>query len=111
MTAPDSNYWMTKLHFSIAGVSFYNYPYTFGYLFSLGVYALRKERGPDFWNSYNALLRDTGTMTAEELAMKHLGVDLTQPDFWKKSLAIVEEHVQALEEAVEQKASPNPTQH
>lgn len=100
LSEPDSKYWMTKLHFSIAEISFYNYPYTFGYLFSLGVYALRKERGLDFWNSYNSLLRDTGCMTAEELAMKHLGVDLTQPDFWMKSLSIVEEHVKALEEAV-----------
>ena len=31
-------FWAAKAHFSIAGFGFYNYPYLFGYLFSLGVY-------------------------------------------------------------------------
>ena len=39
----EKQYWMTKLHFSIAGTSFYNYPYTFGKLFSLGIYASERR--------------------------------------------------------------------
>lgn len=89
----EKQFWMTKLHFSIPTTSFYNYPYTFGALFALGIYALRKERGAEFWPSYNALLRDTGRMTAEALAEKHLGADLTKPDFWLKSISILEAQV------------------
>ena len=34
-------------------------------------------------DKYIALLRDTGSMKVEELAMKHLGVDMTKPAFGK----------------------------
>lgn len=36
------------------------------------------EADGDFEESYNALLRDTGRMTEEQLAQKHLGVDQEQ---------------------------------
>src|SRR5699024_5332251 len=29
----DAKFWSSKLHFHITGVPFYNFPYTFGYLF------------------------------------------------------------------------------
>ena len=59
-------------HFSIAESGFYNYPYLFGYLFSLGLYAQHAGRG-EFVPAYRALLRDTGRMSAEALVEKHLG--------------------------------------
>ena len=34
-------FWISKLHFYINSWPFYNFPYTFGYLLSQGVYALR----------------------------------------------------------------------
>jgi oligoendopeptidase F len=81
-------FWASKLHFHITGVPFYNFPYTFGYLFSLGIYAKALEEGQGFEEKYIALLRDTGRMTVEDLAEKHLGVDLTQPDFWEKAVLL-----------------------
>ena len=63
------------MHFYITGVPFYNFPYTFGYLFSLSIYAKAKEEGKGFEEKYMALLRDTAIMTVEDLAMKHLGED------------------------------------
>ncbi|MFT5483498.1 MAG: oligoendopeptidase F [Halieaceae bacterium] len=98
MTRADDMFWASKAHFSIADTSFYNYPYLFGYLFSLGVYAQRKERGADFFESYVAMLRSTGNMTAEEVAREHLGVDLGQPDFWLKSIDIARAQVNAFED-------------
>ena len=73
---------------------FYNFPYTFGYLFSLGIYHLSLKEGKSFEKKYIALLQDTAAMTTEELAMKHLGVDLTKPDFWQAGvdLAIADVH-------------------
>ncbi|WP_077325695.1 M3 family oligoendopeptidase [Virgibacillus siamensis] len=88
ITDYDPNFWASKLHFHITGVPFYNFPYTFGYLFSLGIYAHAQELGGDFEDDYIALLRDTGRMTVEDLAAKHLDVDLTKPDFWESAIAL-----------------------
>jgi len=94
----DQWYWASKLHFHKTAVSFYNYPYSFGYLFSLGVYARRPELGERFHEAYVAMLRDTGRMEVEELASRHLGVDLSRPDFWRSSVAIIEQKVERFEE-------------
>ncbi|WP_284139317.1 MULTISPECIES: M3 family oligoendopeptidase [unclassified Virgibacillus] len=82
----DPNFWASKLHFHITGVPFYNFPYTFGYLFSLGIYAYALEKGGSFEDDYIALLQDTGRMSVEDLAAKHLKVDLTKPDFWQRAI-------------------------
>lgn len=81
-------FWASKLHFYITDVPFYNFPYTFGYLFSYGVYARALEEGPAFEDKYVNLLRDTGRMTVEDLAQKHLGVDLRKPDFWESAVKL-----------------------
>jgi oligoendopeptidase F len=81
-------FWASKLHFFITGVPFYNFPYTFGYLFSLGIYAQALEEGTGYEEKYIALLRDTASMTVEDLAQKHLQVDLTQKDFWEKAVGL-----------------------
>ncbi len=44
----DPMYWADKLHFYITDVAFYNFPYTFGYLFSSGIYAKAQAGGGDF---------------------------------------------------------------
>ncbi len=82
----DPYFWASKLHFYITEVPFYNFPYTFGYLFSYGIYARALEEGRGFEEKYVRLLRDTGRMTVEDLAEKHLGVDLTRPDFWQSAV-------------------------
>ncbi|WP_067932082.1 M3 family oligoendopeptidase [Alicyclobacillus kakegawensis] len=79
-------FWAAKLHFYITEVPFYNFPYTFGYLFSTGIYARAQQEGPGFAAKYVDLLRDTGRLSTEDLAAKHLGVDLTKPDFWQQAL-------------------------
>lgn len=89
----DKMFWAHKLHFYITSVSFYNFPYSFGYLFSLSIYARRKSLGADFMPSYRALLRDTGRMTAEECVMKHLGEDIQDPKFWQNAIDVVKNQV------------------
>ncbi len=82
------HFWASKLHFYITRTPFYNFPYTFGYLFSSGVYARAQQEGPGFAEKYRALLADTACMTVEDLARKHLGVDLTKPDFWEAAVSL-----------------------
>lgn len=89
------HFWASKLHFFIDDVPFYNFPYTFGYLFSLGIYAHAQKQGSSFEDEYISLLRDTASMTTEELAQKHLGVDLTKPDFWQDGIDIIKKDIEA----------------
>jgi oligoendopeptidase F len=100
----DAGFWRSKLHYYMSGLSFYNFPYTFGYLFSLGVYSRRELFGPSFHERYCALLRDAGRMETEDLAQKHLGVDLRKPDFWRASCAIVARKVERFENLVDKLA-------
>ena len=100
LSEPDPLFWANKLHFYISGLSFYNFPYLFGYLFSLGVHARRDALGEEFFARYKALLEDTGRMTAEELAAKHLDVDLAAPDFWRETLASLEPRIDHFESLV-----------
>ncbi|MGF1521130.1 MAG: M3 family oligoendopeptidase [Leptolyngbyaceae cyanobacterium] len=93
----DEMFWASKLHFSIAELSFYNYPYLFGYLFSLGIYAQKNRYGERFNELYTRLLLDTGSMTAENLVQRHLQQDIRQPEFWQASLDIVDQAVSRLE--------------
>ncbi len=98
----DDLFWASKLHFSISSLGFYNYPYLFGYLFSLGIYAQQPAYGSQFNQRYTSLLRDTGILSAEDVVQKHLGKDLQSPEFWKESLNIVEKSVGRFEQLVQQ---------
>ncbi|MBL3642292.1 M3 family oligoendopeptidase [Bacillus sp. RHFB] len=90
----NPTFWASKLHFYITGVPFYNFPYTFGYLFSLGIYANALKEPEGFEEKYIALLKDTGSMKVEDLAEKHLGVDLKTRDFWEEAVNACMEDVE-----------------
>ncbi len=96
----DPWFWASKGHFYVTSVSFYNFPYTFGYLFSLGVYARARQQGPSFLPRYRDLLRSTGSASCEEVARRALGVNLEEPDFWLESLDLVESDLARFENLV-----------
>jgi oligoendopeptidase F len=102
MEGSDPYFWASKLHFSISEVSFYNYPYLFGYLFSIGVYAQREAKGQQFYQDYVNLLRDTGSMMAEEVVQKHLGMDLSGAEFWQQSIDRVASKIDEFESLLDQ---------
>lgn len=83
-------FWAAKLHFYRTRTPFYNFPYTFGYLFSTGLYARAQAEGRGFAQRYVDLLRDTARMTVEDLASRHLDVDLTQPGFWQSAVDVIQ---------------------
>jgi oligoendopeptidase F len=86
-------FWASKMHFSSTGMPFYNYPYTFGYLLSLGIY-LKAHQESSFENSYISFLADTGRMPVEELAQKHLGEDLGKEAFWQSILDFLNKDIE-----------------
>ncbi len=93
----DPYFWASKLHFYITGVTFYNFPYTFGYLLSRGLYAMFKKEGSAFLPRYEELLRRAGSDTAENAVRQAVGRDLENGDFWADAIQSLEEPLQQLE--------------
>lgn len=92
-------FWCTKQHFFMTRSPFYNFPYVVGFLFSNGVYDCALREGKSFAGRYRDLLADTGSMTTEMVAKKHIGVDLTKEEFWQsavdRSLSRMDEFLKA----------------
>lgn len=86
-------FWISKLHFYISGWPFYNFPYTFGYLLSNGLYSMASEGGRDFPARYRQFLIATGCQQTEEAVKTSLGYDLRQPDFWERSIGVIKQRV------------------
>jgi pepF/M3 family oligoendopeptidase len=84
--------WTWKPHYYRAELSFYNFPYAFGLLFSNGLYAIYEQRGAAFVPDYKQLLVATGEANAADLAAR-FGIDLRSRKFWEDSLAFVEKYV------------------
>ena len=84
--------WCCKSHYFSAGLSYYNFPYAFGGLFSRGLYAKYLEEGDAFLPKYRALLNATTVDTVENIA-GIAGIDLTQPEFWRKSLKMIADRI------------------
>jgi oligoendopeptidase F len=84
--------WCCKSHYYRAGLSYYNFPYAFGGLFSRGLYAKYLEEGEEFVPKYRALLKATTVDSVENVA--HIaGIDLTKPEFWRTSLQVIADRI------------------
>ncbi|MBO5766959.1 MAG: M3 family oligoendopeptidase, partial [Clostridia bacterium] len=85
--------WCCKSHYYSAGLSYYNFPYAFGGLFSRGLYAKYLEEGESFLPKYRELLRATTVGTVESVAAI-AGIDLTRPEFWRESLKTITDQIE-----------------
>ena len=88
--------WAVKSHYYSTGRSFYNFPYMFGLLFGLGLYARYQKDAEGFKASYDDLLSSTGLADAATLAAR-FDIDLRMPDFWRSSLDIVRADIDRFE--------------
>lgn len=91
--------WAAKPHYYNPNRSFYNYPYMFGLLFALGLYARYQEAPDAFRDHYDDLLSSTGMYPAAELAA-HFGMDIRTPDFWRSSLDVIRADIARFEHVV-----------
>ena len=78
--------WILKSHYY--GPHFYNWPYTYGLLFGLGLYAKFRENPDQFRSGYADLLSRAGMDTGEELGAS-FGLDVTDVAFWTASLDVI----------------------
>ncbi len=98
--------WAQKGHYYIAGLDFYNFPYTFGYLLGLGVYAEYKRQPAGFHERYDKLLSSTGMADSSTLA-KDFGIDIESIEFWRGSLSVATERVKEFEGLVKKYKGKN----
>ena len=82
--------WAVKPHYY--GSHFYNWPYTYGFLFGLGLFAKYREDPQRFQLSYDDVLSRAGMNTAEELGAV-FGFDVSDEAFWTASLDVLRGHI------------------
>ncbi len=97
--------WAVKGHYYSESESYYNFPYMFGLLFGLGVYARSREDPEGFKARYDDLLAHTGRADAVTLAAR-FGIDLRQPAFWRASLELVRTDIDRFEDFGECSGGP-----
>jgi oligoendopeptidase F len=88
--------WAVKSHYYSPDLAIYNYPYAFGLLFSLGLYARYKEEGPAFAAAYREILRLTGRASAEDVA-RSAGFNIEKEDFWQNGLGVLQNRLEEFE--------------
>ncbi len=94
-------FWASKLHFFISEFGFYNWPYTFGYLFSAAVHRRAAALGADALPFVHDLLERTGWQSVPGIGRDVFGADLADPAFWIDAASPLEAQVKAFLEATE----------
>ncbi|HYD10017.1 MAG TPA: M3 family oligoendopeptidase [Acidimicrobiales bacterium] len=89
--------WAAKPHYYTS--TFYNWPYTFGLLFGLGLYAQYQADPERFRGSYDDLLSSCGLGSARELAGR-FGIDVADEGFWTASLDVIRRRIDGFCELV-----------
>jgi oligoendopeptidase F len=89
--------WWSYVHHFVS-VPGYVYAYAYGQLLALAVYGRYEEEGESFVPAYIDLLSAGGSKSPEELG-EIVGIDLADPGFWDKGLALVERQLDAAEQA------------
>lgn len=77
--------WAVKGHYYRHDMAFYNFPYAFGMLFGLGLYAQYLQAPEAFPRVYRSLLSETGRASAGELTGM-AGFDIEDPAFWRSAV-------------------------
>jgi pepF/M3 family oligoendopeptidase len=83
--------WAAKPHYYSS--AFYNWPYTFGLLFGLGLYARYTEDPERFRRGYDDLLSSCGLASAADLA-GGFGIDVRSRAFWAASLRVLQDRIE-----------------
>lgn len=97
--------WAVKSHYYSTGRSYYNWPYTFGLLFGLGLYARYLEDPEAFRAGYDDLLSSTGLYDAATLGQR-FNIDIHSVDFWRSSLDVCRDHINQFEALVTESVKP-----
>lgn len=87
--------WAVKSHYYGSDLDFYNFPYAFGMLFAMALYASYEKIGSGFAETYKALLSETGRLDCVVLCKK-AGFDIENVDFWKQGISVFQAELEEL---------------
>ena len=84
--------WAVKGHYYNQDLAFYNFPYAFGLLFGLGLYARYRSEGGTFADTYREVLRKTGSLPAVKVA-EYAGFSIEDKEFWRRGMEAIREKI------------------
>ncbi|UUX34055.1 M3 family oligoendopeptidase [Fundicoccus culcitae] len=84
--------WVNKTHYYSTGLSFYNFPYAYGGLFSRGLYEIYQNQPDGFVEKYGELLHKTTVASVEDVA-KVMDIDVTSEAFWQSTMNGIADYV------------------
>ncbi|MCL2006797.1 MAG: M3 family oligoendopeptidase [Treponema sp.] len=84
--------WINKPHYYYAARNYYNFPYAYGQLFALGLYAIYLQEGNSFLPKYKSLLAATGMNNVADVG-KLVGINVREKAFWVQSLKVIEDEI------------------
>ena len=94
--------WAVKGHYF---TPFYNWPYTFGLLFGIGLYAQYQVEPDRFRAGYDDLLSSTGLDDAAQLAAR-FDIDVRSTQFWTSSLDVLRARIDSFASLVDGASQP-----
>lgn len=96
----DPYAWVSKPHYYYLERHFYNFPYSFGFLYAKGLYAMYQKDSKTFLDKFDDMLAQTTKASIEDVG-KIMGIDLSSKDFWMTSLESVKKDVEEVCELLE----------
>ena len=104
-TTAHPHMWVLKPHYYSS--HYYNWPYTYGLLFGLGLFSRYRDDPERFRAGYEDLLSRAGMDTAEELGQA-FGLDVTDAAFWVASLDVLRARIAEYEQLAAEVAPAAP---
>jgi oligoendopeptidase F len=92
--------WTTVPHYYMANFRFYNYPYTYAQLFVYALYQTYLIEGSRFVPRFIEILSAGSSVSPLEIG-KMVGLEVSDPGFWKLGIKQYEHFVKELENIVD----------
>ena len=91
--------WTMKQHYYLANFRFYNYPYVYAQMFVYALYQKYKKEGKKFVPKFKKILMAGSSLSPIQIG-KIVGLNVTDPDFWKLGMRQFEYFVKELKKIV-----------
>ncbi len=85
--------WAVKGHYYNTDLAYYNYPYAFGQLFGMGLYAQYLQDGDQFCERYVKMLQMAGSDSAVAVTAA-VGFDIETTEFWQQGIDLLSGYVE-----------------
>lgn len=94
--------WICKPHYYSVGLHYYNFPYAFGLLFGMGVFAKYRREGAPFMSQYDTLLSACGSGLVKDVTQS-VGIDVQSVTYWREALGTILSEIEEFVELAEKR--------